>query len=211
MADFIKAFSAASVGRGSYTAIPEGAEIYRGIDRRFHPAWYGWRIIDALKFAASDENELQSTLAQNKRLREKVRNWFKQMYWDRFSGDLIPNQEIASELFESSVELGVGRAVNCLQKSLNLLNAGRREQASIVEDGLLGQETTDALESCLKIDGASCLLNVMRVLQALHYIGRMKKNPGQDFFARDRLGQFVVTRQKAQIKPAPPLDLRVED
>jgi lysozyme family protein len=211
MADFSKAFSASYAARGGYAAISEGGETYRGIHRRFHPAWSGWRIIDALKFAASDEDELQSTLSQNKRLREKVWNWFKQMYWDRFSGDLIPNQEIAAELLESSVELGVGRAVNCLQKSVNLLNAGRREQASIVEDGRLGQETMDALEDCLKIDGASYLLNVMRILQALYYIGRMKKNPGQDLFARDRLGQFAVTRQKAWIKPAPPKDLRVED
>ena len=211
MADFSKVFSASSAAGSGYAAISEGAEIYRGIDRRFHPAWDGWPIVDALKFAASDENELQSTLAQNKKLGEKARNWFKQMYWDRFSGDLVPNQEVAAELFEASVELGVGRAVNCLQKSLNLLNAGRSEQACIVEDGRLGQETVDALEACLKIDGASCVRNVMRILQTLYYIGRLKKNPGQDSVARKRLGSLGVTRQNGQIKPAPPTDLRVED
>jgi hypothetical protein len=211
MADFSKAFSVSAAARGGYSAISEDEVIYRGIDRRFHPAWDGWEIVDALKFAASDEIELQNTLAQNKRLKEKVRNWFKQTYWDRFSGDRIPNQEIADELFESAVEFGVERAVNCLQKSLNLLNAGCAEKTRVIEDGRLGQETFYALEICLKVEGASSLLNVMRILQALHYMSRMKKNPGQDLFAKERLGNLVVTRRKAPSKPAPPKDLRVED
>jgi lysozyme family protein len=211
MADFNKAFSASAAARGGYSAISEGVEIYRGIDRRFHPAWEGWPIIDALKFAASDENELQISLAQNKRLREKVRNWFKQVYWDRFSGDRIQDQDIAEELFESSIELAVERAVNCLQKSLNLLNAGSVEKVYVIEDGRLGQETLRALEICLKADGAGYLLNVMRILQALHYIGRIKQNPEKDSFARERLGNLVVTRRKTPSKPAPPKELRVED
>lgn len=211
MADFSKAFSGSPAARGGYAVTSEGAEIYRGIDRRFHSAWDGWPIVDALKFAASDEQELQNTLAQNKKIREKVRTWFKHMYWDRFAGDRITNQEIAAELFEASVELGVGRAVNCLQKSLNLLNGGRPEQAPIVEDGRPGQETLDALETCLTTDGFSFVLHVMRILQALHDIGRIRKNPVQDRVARERLRRWVVKRQEAQSKPAPPKDLRVED
>jgi lysozyme family protein len=210
MADFSKAFGVSFAARGGDALISEDGEIYRGINRRFHPAWDGWPIIDALKFAASDETELRSMLGQNRKLGEKVVAWFKQMYWDRFSGDRIPNQEIGAELFESSLELGVGRAVNCLQKSLNLLNAGR-SGTSIVEDGRLEQGTVDALEVCLRNDGATYVLNVMRILQALHYIGRLKKNPGQDLFARAQLGHLLVTRRNAQVKPAPPMGLRVED
>lgn len=211
MADFSKAFSISAAARGGYSATSEGAEIYRGIDRRFHPAWDGWEIVDALKFAASDDNELQSTLAQNKKLGEKVRNWFKQVHWDRFSGDRIPDQDIAEELFESSVELGVERAVNCLQKSLNLLNAGRKEKRWIIEDGRLGEGTLRALEISLKEDGSSYLVNVMRILQAVHYVSRMKNSPEQDSFARERLRDLVVTRHKVPSKPSPPKGLRVED
>lgn len=211
MADFNKAFDVSSGATGGYFTITEGVEVYRGIDRRFHPAWDGWKIIDALRFAASDEEELQMMLAQNKKLKEKVRTWFKQVYWDRFSGDRIPNQDIAEELFESSIELGVERAVNCLQKSLNLLTAGCAEKVRTIEDGRLGQETLHALEICLKTDGSGYLLNVMRILQALHYISRMKQNPEQDLFAREKLGKLVVTRHKAPSKPAPPKGLRVED
>jgi len=211
MADFDKAFRVSLAARGGYRAVSEGLEIYRGIERRFHPSWDGWPIVDALKFAASDEQELQSTLSQNKKLGEKVRSWFKQTYWDRFSGDRIRNQEIAEELFESSLELGVGRAVNCLQKALNLLDAGAPEQAPIVEDGRLGEESLDVLETSLQTGGASHILHVMRVLQALHYISRIRKNPGRDAVARERLENLVVTRRNTPIRPAPPMDLRVED
>ncbi|MBN2033828.1 MAG: hypothetical protein JW836_11170 [Deltaproteobacteria bacterium] len=211
MADFSKALSASSAARSGYTTVSEGVGIYKGIDRRFNPGWDGWKIVDALTFAASDQNELRVTLAQNKKLKEMVRNWYKQMYWDRFSGDMVRNQEIAAELFESSLELGVGRAVNCLQKSLNLLNAARPDGVSIVENGRLEMKTMDAMEDYLKTDSASYLLNVMRILLALHYIGRIRKSPGQDSFAWERLRTFEVLRQKAWTKPDPPADLRVED
>lgn len=211
MADFTKAYAASAVSRGVKTEMAGDVEIYNGIDRRFHPAWDGWQVIDALKFAASDDDEFKTTLEQNKKLREKVRSFYKQMYWDRFSGDWVPNQDIAEELFESSMELGVGRAVNCLQKSLNLLSAGRPDKPCLVGDGLLGKITLEALEGCLRVDGASCLLNIMRILQALHYIGRMKKNPGQDMTARKWLGKLIVTRPNLQRKPSPPVGLRVED
>lgn len=212
MADFDKAFRVSSAARGGYKGVSQSSEIYRGIDRRFHPSWDGWPIVDALKFAASDEQELHSTLAQNKRLGEKVRSWFRQTYWDRFSGDRIQSQEIAEELFESSAELGVGRAVNCLQKSLNVLRAGGgSDQTFIVEDGRLGQETLDALEISLKTGGSPYVLHVMRILQAFHYISRIKKNPGRDAIAAERLKNLAVTRRDTPKRPAPPKDLRVED
>ena len=83
------------------------AEVYRGISRRFHPSWGGWQIIDALRLSASNDNEFYKTLEQNQKLKEKVRVFFKQMYWDRFWGDRVPDQKIAEELFETSTEMGV--------------------------------------------------------------------------------------------------------
>ena len=211
MANFTKALSASSVAASGYAVNSEGTEIYRGIDRTIHPEWDGWPIIDALKFAASDKHELQITLAQNKKLGEKVWVWFKKKHWDKFSGDRISDQDIGAELFEASLELGVERTVNCLQKSLNLLNAGRTKEPSIVENGRLGEETLDALETCIRIDGPAYVLNVIRLVQGLHYISKLKKNLGQDPVARERLGNLEVTRRNKPLKPAPPTNLRLED
>jgi lysozyme family protein len=211
MADFNQAFVASPVVRSGYAADPFDGEIYRGIERPFHPSWEGWSIIDALKFAASDENELKSTLEQNRKLKEKVREFFKQTYWDRFQGDRIPDQEVAEELFESAVELGVRRAVIGLQKVLNTLNPGGASRGRVVEDGRLGPVTLSALESLIEIEGTSYLLKAMRILQALHYIDRIKRSSGRDQYARDWLGKLVVARHKARPKPAAPTDLRIED
>ena len=209
MADFIKAFVASPIAGAGYTAVLPDIEIYCGIDRHFHPTWDGWPIVDALKFAASDESELNSTLAQNKKLKEKVCELFKQVYWDRFRGDLVPDQEIATELFLSSVELGVGRAVSGLQKSLNALNPGSAANARVVEDGRLGPKTLRALESYLATEDPSSLVKTMRILQASHYIARIRKNPGRDPSARAWLRKLAVAREER--KPAPPTDLRIED
>lgn len=211
MADFTKAYAVSAISRGIGTDRAGEVEIYDGIERCFHPAWDGWQVIDALKFAASDDDELRITLKQNKKLKEKVRTFYKQMHWDRFSGDRLPNQDIAQELFESSLELGVARAANCLQKGLNLLHAGRPGKTSLVEDGVLGPNTLEALKEALRLDGVSCLLNIVRILQALHYLGRMKKNPGQDAAARNWLAKLIVTRPNLQRKPSPPMGLRLED
>lgn len=212
MADFIKAFVASSVAGAGYTAVLPDIEIYCGIERHFHPAWEGWPIIDALKVAASDEHELKSTLEQNKKLKEKVRELFKQVYWDRFRGDQVPDQDIATELFLSSVELGVGRAVYGLQKSLNALKPRDSSYPGVVEDGRLGPETLAALERYRVIeDPPHLLLKAMRIMQALHYMARMKKNPGRDRCAEVWLGTLVVAREDGPRKPAPPTDLRIED
>ena len=209
MADFIKAFCASQVARDGYTAVVPDIEIYCGIERHFHPKWNGWPIVDALKFAASDDDELKRTLEQNRKLKEEVEEFFRSLYWDRFLGDRIADQEIATELFLSSIELGVGRAVNGFQKSLNALNPGDAAYARVVEDGRLGPATLSALEAYLKREDPSFLLKAMRILQALHYLARMKKNPGRDADARAWLDKLAVARVKR--KPAPPTDLRIED
>lgn len=209
MADFIRAFKASWVAGEGYTAGLPDIEIYCGIERRFHPTWKGWPIVDALKFAASDEDELKMTLEQNKKLKGEVEEFFKSLYWNRFLGDRIADQEVATELFLSSVELGVGRAVNGLQKSLNALNPGENAYAHVIEDGRLGPRTLSALDTYLKSEDPSFLLKAMRIRQALYYINRMKENPGRDAYARVWLGNLVVAREKR--KPAPPTDLRIED
>jgi lysozyme family protein len=211
MADFNQAFVASPGVRSGYASDPVDGEIYCGIERLFHPAWEGWPIVDALRFAASDENELKSTLEQNRKLMEKVRGFFKQAYWDRFQGDRISDQQVAEELLESAVELGVRRAVIGLQKVLNTLNPGGAFRGRVVEDGRLGPVTLSALESLIEIEGASYLLKAMKILQALHYIDRIKKSYGRDQYARDWLGKLVVARYKARPKPAAPTDLRLED
>jgi hypothetical protein len=210
MADFDKAFNRSSVLKGSYVATLDKDEIYRGISRRFHPAWDGWPVVDALKFAASNDHEFRRTLAQNEKLKRKVRDFHKQMYWDRFWGDEIPNQEVAAELLDAAIEMGPVRSVLILQKSLNLIHAGQGHDEPLIEDGLLGPKTTEALERYLQTDDPSFLIKIMRIRQSAHYLARMRRNPLLDAFARDWLKRLKISRDSGESIPAPPTGLQVE-
>lgn len=51
MADFNKAHLEVMGNEGGYANNPadSGGETYKGIARKFHPAWPGWKMVDDLK------------------------------------------------------------------------------------------------------------------------------------------------------------------
>jgi lysozyme family protein len=212
MADFYKAFETSLLAQSGFIGDPDNdeEEVYRGISRRFHPSWDGWQIIDALRLSASNHNEFCKTLKQNQKLKEKVRVFFKQMYWDRFWGDRVPDQRIAEELFETSTEMGVHRAVGCLQEGLNILCSGQENYRHIIEDGLFGPETLMALKAYLKVNDAPYLLKVMNILQGMEYIERIRRNPNQEAYVRDWFKRIRISRESAGKGPAPPTNLTID-
>lgn len=189
MADFIQAFSLTSGHEGGYVNDPEdaGGETYRGVSRRYHRSWAGWKTVDEIK--NQNPANLDKALEQNKAIQEAVADFYKQFYWDRFWGDEIPLQDIANELFDTSVNLGVHRAVKFLQEGLNLLNRNQTNYADISEDGIFGRGTLRALNAFLEKDKATVLLKIMNTLQGMHYIEYMRKNPAQEKYARGWLNR----------------------
>ena len=69
MADFEKAFINTMGYEGGYVYDPDdaGGETYKGISRRYHPSWPGWRIIDKVKISGGDP---YSDLDDNEELEE---------------------------------------------------------------------------------------------------------------------------------------------
>ena len=212
MADFERAFDRSLLAKSGYVERPDdnSGEAYKGVSRRFHPSWDGWEIIDALKLAASNYDEFNKTMEKNQKLKEKVRVFFKQMYWDRFCGDTIPNQEIAVEIFETSVEMGVRRAVGFFQEVLNLVNASQSNYRQIIEDGIFGPETLKALEACLKSNDTFYLAKVMSILQGMQYIEKMRKNPNQGKYVRDWFKRIKILKESPEERPAPPTNIKIE-
>jgi len=186
MADFERAFEKTAAIEGGYVCDPEdaGGETYKGISRRFNPFWKGWVRIDEIKKTGGKETELARNLDQDRGLQEEVLLFYKQAYWDKFWGDEIWVQEIAEELFDTAVNMGVRRAVGFLQKGLNLLNRNRKNYADVCEDGLFGRNTLKALRAYLAMDDAANLLKVLNILQGMHYVEYMRKNPAQEKYAR---------------------------
>lgn len=183
MADFKEAFEITMGHEGTYDNDPDdvGGETYRGIARRYHPNWEGWKMIDDCKRYDFPMNDCLRM--QGEKMNELVEVFYKDRYWNPFWGDWIENQQIANELFDTGVNMGVGRAIKFLQIGLNVLNRNGRLYSDIVEDGSFGNATMRALRSLPQRDMGT-LYKIINVLQGMHYISYMKKSPTQEKYAR---------------------------
>lgn len=182
MAEFNKAFTRTMRHEGGYVDDPDdpGGETYRGVSRAFNPSWSGWDIIDKAKRAAG----FPGSLSRNRALKDAVAQFYTAHYWDRVRGDAIPKQSIANELFDSGVNLGVSRAVEFLQRALNVLNRDQKLYDDLVVDGMLGRITLAALNTYLKKDSTRLLVKMLNVLQGAYYIERMNLSPVKEKYAR---------------------------
>ena len=193
MATFETAYSDTEKNEGGYVNDPHdtGGETYKGISRRYNPSWAGWQAIDEIKRSISSQ-EMNRALQENEPVQRAVAAFYKSHYWDKFWGDQMPEQAIADEIFDTSVNMGVHRAVMFLQEGLNLLNRDQKNYDDISEDGVFGPTTLDRLQKYLAGDKPEYLLKLMNVLQGMHYIEFMKKNPVQEKFARGWLSRVNV-------------------
>jgi lysozyme family protein len=191
MSDFKAALAITLKNEGGYSndATDAGGETYRGISRVYHPDWSGWAVVDA----ARGEPGFPDSLDDNHELGEAVAAFYKQQFWNRFMGDAIPDQALAEELFDTSVNMGVGRAVEFLQEGINLLNRNQQNYADIVVDGKFGRNTLGALQACLgQRNGAAYLLKLMNVLQGMHYIEYARRRPSQEKYMRGWLNRVTL-------------------
>lgn len=190
MADFARAFRKTIRFEGGYVNDPDdpGGETYRGIARRDHPGWEGWPVIDAAKSSPG----FPGCLDRRKTLQEAVRLFYRQQYWDRIRGDSIASQEVADEVFEAGVNLGVRRAVTFLQTALNVLNRRQTLYTDVVEDGVCGPDTLAALEAYLQTEPPELVITVANILQGMHYITLMQQNAVREKYARGWLGRVTI-------------------
>ncbi len=188
MADFDEAYAIIAGHEGGYVNDPDdrGGETYKGISRRFHPQWAGWKRIDSAKAKPG----FPAVLDDDATLGNAVKRFYKKHYWDKFSGDALREQEIAVELFDTGVNMGVRRAVRFLQESLNLLNRDERDYKDITADGVFGPVTLRVLRTYLRQERHSrYLLRLMNILQGDLYVTAMRADPPQEKFARGWLSR----------------------
>lgn len=182
MAEFKEAYDITLENEGGYDNDPDdaGGETYKGITRKYESDWYGWAIIDEAK----NEPNFPKNLDGIEKLQVLVEKKYKDKYWDVFDGDNIPVQFLANELFDTGVNMGIKRAITFLQTALNVLNRNGKLYPDIDEDGAFGTNTLDALKAYLKTDAAGLLYKIINILQGMHYITYMKKDPIQEKFCR---------------------------
>ena len=159
-----------------------GGETYKGISRKYNPSWEGWEIIDSYK---NDEMiDFLTSITNDEKLQKLVHSFYKQKYFDPYRGDEL-SPLLAAEMFDTAVNMGVGRAVSFLQTSLNLLNRNGALYNDMLVDGDYGPTTHARLAQYMELDGdEAILLKMLNVLQGAHYINYMKQSPKQEKYAR---------------------------
>ncbi len=129
MANFQVAHQNSDHQEGGYANVPgdDGGETYRGISRRYFPAWQGWKIIDAIPLERKIKN------ARFAEVDPLVAPLYKINFWDPIYGDLIKNQRLAEVMFDFAVTSGVRDAVLLAQKVSIVLHP----------DGIMGPNTVN--------------------------------------------------------------------
>lgn len=115
MSNFATAYNITMVIEGGYANNPNdhGGQTWKGIAQNMHPEWLGWAIIEAAK----PQFDFPACLKRNTELENLVLEFYKEQFWDSLSLDLVNDQKIANELFDTGVNMGTGIAAIFLQWS----------------------------------------------------------------------------------------------
>ena len=161
-----------------------GGETYRGIARNYHPSWVGWLIVDDTKPNISDDT-----------LEVVVKDFYKEHFWDVNKLDDFEAQDVANEMFDTGVNMGVLRAAKFLQECLNYLNRNSALYDDLVLDGKIGPASLSALSIIDPYDDTGILLVMLNVCQGRYYMKYMKKSSTQEKYARGWFSRVQITKE----------------
>lgn len=110
---------------------------------------------------------------------------YRGRYWlqPKFDQVYLMNPEIAFELFDTGVNMGVSTASKFLQRSLNTLNIDGTLFPDMTVDGVIGQMTLRSLKLFLDKrgkEGSITLLKMLNSLQTVRYIEISEANKTQE-------------------------------
>ncbi len=153
MTPFEQAFQITLGHEGNYVNDPDdpGGETKYGVSKRSYP----------------DVDIASLTIEQAKAI-------YKKDYWEKQSCHLMEDwPDVAIEIFDTSVNMGVGRGGKIFQEALNLANRNERDYQNIGVDGGIGAKTISAFRSN---KNKRLLFTIMNLLQGEFYIRLMRKN-----------------------------------
>ncbi|MDN3550033.1 glycoside hydrolase family 108 protein [Mucilaginibacter aquaedulcis] len=169
MANFNVAYALTSKVEGGYANNPadNGGETFKGISRKFNPNWEGWKLVDQIKEEHS--LNLNAELEQSDQLSNLILNFYKENYWDVNDTGAIVNQQIANQVFDTSVNCGTGKAAEFLQCA-----------AKVTVDREIGPVTISAVNSL----NPETLYNEFINLRKDYYKKIVAANPTQAQFEK---------------------------
>jgi len=169
-----------------------GGETFRGISRFYHSDWDGWEIIDMVKETIDGIKILKSGditpalgSVYNDKLNQLVALFYKEEFWDRIKGDRLSeiDEELACEVFDMAVNMGVRAAIKNLQKAINATYQNYIDaRVEIAEDGVFGKVTEKHLKELKEHELIMELIEYFRKYRALRYAEIVRHNPNQAVF-----------------------------
>lgn len=174
---FDEAYEIMAKHEGGYVDDPDdrGGETYKGITKKYHGSWKGWKIIDSMK----KDDSFPKCLTKDAELQSLVKDFYHNEYWEKFKCDKISSRKIAIELYDTAVNTD-RNAVKFLQRAISRCNYGT-DIPDLNDDGVIGNKTLQALESLLpKYEKA--VFNAMNGEQYKHYDKICANDPTQEKF-----------------------------
>ncbi|MEY3634089.1 MAG: hypothetical protein RLZZ61_499 [Pseudomonadota bacterium] len=112
---------------------------------------------------------------------------YKKQYWRTPSLDKLAKIApiLATELFDTGVNMGPRTAIGFLQRALNALNRNGVDYPDIAVDRTIGSDTLRALEAFLEKRGPSAervLTKAVDALQGAYYVRLAEERPTQEAF-----------------------------
>jgi lysozyme family protein len=99
---------------------------------------------------------------------------------------------LASELFDTGVNMGPGVAIGYMQRALNALNRGASDYPDVAVDGAAGPKTLAALDGFLARRGSDAVLvRAVDALQGARYIALAEARPADEAFVYGWLANRV--------------------
>lgn len=107
---------------------------------------------------------------------DKAKNIYRFEFWDKNRYGQINNQSLANQLFDLCVNIGPGMANICMQRAINYAN-----RSSLVEDGILGSKTLDAIN---QLNSVLILQSALRRQAVDYYKQLVANNPKLTIFIK---------------------------
>lgn len=113
---------------------------------------------------------------------------YRRLYWLRPRFDQVAQRstKIATELFDTGVNMGPAVATTFLQRALTALNRNGKDYADLTPDGRVGPRTLQALDAFLetrgKKGGETVLLRALEALQGERYLRLAERRPANEAF-----------------------------
>ena len=133
--------------------------------------------------------DFPAPLKNNDRIQQYVRDFYKEHFWDVNKLDWCKSQIVAEEIFDTAVNMGVGKAGKFFQETLNILNRNGYLFEDLEVDGKLGPKTYSAFDILYKNNEEELVYKILNILQGARYIEIMASNPTQEKFARGWLNR----------------------